>query len=133
MTLAHDGTRVTVTHTESEQTATTEELEVVARVVTEVEVTEQPRLDYIEGQALDLSDLEVELIFNDDSTETVPFGEFIANGLTVEPTNGTTMTLAHDGTRVTVTHTESEQTATTEELEVIARVVTEIEIVTQPR
>ena len=140
LTLDDDGTVVTVTHTESEKFATTDNLTVnpvtVTVTVTEIAIKTQPTLMYTEGDALDLSDLEVTLTYSDETTEDVAFENFAEYGLTVSPEDDTILTLDDDGTVVTVTHTESEEFATTEYLTVNeappAPTVTGIEIKTQP-
>ena len=94
--------------------------EVIAKTVTNMEVTTQPtKLDYVAGQTLNLDGLVVTLTYNDASMETVAFADFATEGLTTSPTNGTSLTVAtHNGSPVTVTHTASSQVATTNNLTV---------------
>ncbi|MCL2843802.1 MAG: S-layer homology domain-containing protein, partial [Oscillospiraceae bacterium] len=129
LTLAHNGTPVTITHTTS-ATAATDNLTVTALEpeVVSIAVTTQPtRLVYTERSAvepwrntLDLDGLVVTLTYNDGSSRAVAFADFVANGLTTNPADGTALALTHNGTVVTITHTESGETATTAALTVTA-------------
>lgn len=73
--------------------------------VTDIEVSKPPAKEsYIEGETLDLTDLEVTLNKSDNSKVNVTFEEFAANGLTTNPANGSTLSTAN--TTVTITHTD---------------------------
>jgi len=73
--------------------------------VTGIEVSKPPaKENYIEGETLDLTDLEVTLNKSDNSKVNVTFEEFAANGLTTNPANGSTLSTAN--TTVTITHTD---------------------------
>jgi hypothetical protein len=107
-------------------------LTVVAKAVTGIAVKTQPtNLYYIEGQNLDLSGLVVTLTYNDASTADVALVNFVANGITTSPVNGTGLTVAaHHNTPVTVSC--NGKTATTSNLTVSAVAVDGIAIKTQP-
>ncbi|MCL2843648.1 MAG: hypothetical protein FWE28_09395, partial [Oscillospiraceae bacterium] len=119
LALTHDGTVVTITHTESEETATTDSLTVNAPVVASIAVTTQPTaLVYTEHETLDLDGLVVTLTYSNGTTRTVAFADFAANGLTTSPAAGTLLLWADNDTPITITHTESGATATTDNLTV---------------
>ncbi|MEF8835840.1 MAG: hypothetical protein V5A76_06760, partial [Candidatus Thermoplasmatota archaeon] len=86
--------------------------------VTSIEVVTQPTtLEYTEGDSLDLSGMEVELTYNDSTTENVAFADFGDYDLEATPSDGDTVNVAdHNGTTVTVTHTPSGETAETDSL-----------------
>ena len=91
----------------------------VARSVSAVSVKTQPtKLTYIEGDTLSLSALTATLTYNDGTTADVAFVDFESNGITANPANGTTLTLAHNGQLVTLTC--NTHTATTSNLTVNA-------------
>jgi len=118
----HDGTVVTITHTASEETATTDNLTVNAPVVASIAVTAQPEtLVYTEGELLNLSGLVVTLTYNNGTTRTVAFADFVANGLTASPAAGTSLLWADNDDPVTITHTASGTTAMTDALTVNIR------------
>lgn len=88
-------------------------------VVNSISVETQPKLEYTEGQELDLSLLVVELFWSDGSSEQVGFADFANKDLTASPDDGTMLTEAeHNGEVVTITHGESGVTTTTDELKV---------------
>ncbi len=60
----------------------TEPLEVESLFVKEVRITRQPKLTYEEGEALDLSQLEISLEISDDTTENVKFADFQEKNIT---------------------------------------------------
>jgi len=131
---AHNGNPVVITHTATSKTANTENLTVTAKEVTAIAVKSQPsKLSYIEGQALDLTGLVVTLTYNDTTTEDVSFAQFGDKGLTANPDNGTSLTVAaHNGNPVVITHTATSKTANTENLTVTAKEVTAIAVKSQP-
>ena len=72
--------------------------------IAKIEVKTQPKLDYTEGNKLDLSKLEVTLTDNQGLTKDVTFDNFDDYGLTATPTNDTALTVDdHDGKNVTIT------------------------------
>ena len=84
--------------------------------VESIEVTTQPKLEYVEWEELDLSDMEVELTKKSGETEIVGYNyEDLSN----DPENGAELAIAdHDGEAITVTHDDSGETVQTEELTV---------------
>lgn len=91
--------------------------------VKSITVKEQPiKLEYTEGQNLDLTGLEVTLTDDFGKTKDVKFVDFAQYDITAEPKNGTALTVAdHDGKPVTLTKGNLEP-AKTENLTVNARV-----------
>ena len=73
--------------------------------VKSITVKEQPtKLEYTEGQNLDLTGLEVTLTDDFGKTKDVKFVDFAQYDITAEPKNGTALTVAdHDGKPVTLT------------------------------
>ncbi len=71
--------------------------------VTGITTISQPVLSYVEGQALDLTGLQVTLTYNDTSTATVTPDQFAAKGVTANPANGTVLSLLHNGQQVSLT------------------------------
>ncbi len=91
--------------------------------VKSITVKEQPtKLEYTEGQNLDLTGLEVTLTDDFGKTKDVKFVDFAQYDITAEPKNGTALTVAdHYGKPVTLTKGNLEP-AKTENLTVNARV-----------
>ncbi|SET34525.1 repeat domain (List_Bact_rpt) [Natronincola peptidivorans] len=91
--------------------------------VTEVEsvsIETQPKLEYTEGEALDLSGLKVKLHWSNGTEEEVEFADFIAKGLTVDKIDGTTLATTDNGSTITIAHTSSGKTVETNNLTVHA-------------
>ena len=90
----------------------------------DIAILAQPtRLHYADGDALELSGLVVRLSFNDGTTENVPLADFAVHSLITEPVEGTVLSAAlHTGTGVTVRYGGLPPYATTEPLEVTAKV-----------
>ena len=130
----HHGQPIVVTC--NGQTASTDNLTVTAasQEVTGIAVKTQPNdLTYTAGETLDLNGLVVTLTYSDESTLEVGYEDFIYMGITAEPAQGTTLSVAdHHGQPIVVTC--NGQTASTEDLTVTAasRVVTGIAVKTQP-
>lgn len=107
--------------------------------VTKIEVKEQPtKLEYTEGQSLDLTGLEVTLTDDFGKTKDVKFEKFDDYNIKATPSNGTALTVAdHDGKPVTLTKGSLEP-AKTENLTVKAKVfdpdhVASIKVTQQPK
>lgn len=67
-------------------------------------VKEQPtKLNYTEGEKLDLAGLEVTLTDNQGLTKDVAFDDFGTNGITANPTDGTELKLVDNGKPVALT------------------------------
>ena len=68
-----------------------------------IEITAQPaNLSYTSGQTLDLSDLSVQVYYNDDTNETLTWA---SGKLTAAPAQGTVLTVAeHNGKTVTISY-----------------------------
>ncbi len=99
--------------------------------VIDIEIETPPKkTEYIEGEKLDLTGLEVKLIWNHGEVETVSYEH---DDLTNDPAHGTTLELEFDGERMTITHTPSGETAETEELVVDGDYVTEMTVVEDPK
>ncbi|AFV23394.1 hypothetical protein Mpsy_1186 [Methanolobus psychrophilus R15] len=71
--------------------------------------TAPSKVTYTEGDALDLNGLVITLTRSNSTTENVAFADFISEGITANPANGSI--LATTNTSVTITHTESGETA----------------------
>ena len=103
LTLAHNGKPVTVTadgHSANAGNLTVSK----EKVITDIAVKTQPtKLEYKEGETLDLSGIVVTLTFDDTSTEDANLSQFAAKGITADPAHGTALTLAHNGQPVNVT------------------------------
>lgn len=107
--------------------------------VKSITVKEQPtKLEYTEGQNLDLTGLEVTLTDDFGKTKDVEFVDFAQYDITAEPKNGTALTVAdHYGKPVTLTKGNLEP-AKTENLTVKAKVfdpehIESIAVTTQPK
>ncbi|EFI35571.1 SCP-like extracellular [Desulfonatronospira thiodismutans ASO3-1] len=83
-----------------------------------IEITTQPDLEYIEGQELDLSDLEVTKSYQVAEDQVVSFSDFADYGLVVDLAQGTELTLGNDDQTIKVEHTPTEKTAETQPLSV---------------
>lgn len=98
----------TVTITKGKGRAETYALTVNPKVfdsqnIAKIEVKTQPKLDYTEGDKLNLSKLVVTLTDNQGLKEDVAFEKFVDYGLTVTPTNDTALTVDdHDGKNITI-------------------------------
>ena len=82
-------------------------------------VKTQPKLNYTEGEKLDLTELVVTLTDNQGVTKDVEFKDFAANGITATPANGAALTLADNAK--TVKLTKGSLTAETKALTVKAK------------
>ena len=87
------------------------------KYVDAIKVVDQPKLNYQDGENLDLSKLAIEIIYSDDSTEQVSFADFEKYGITVDLADGTTLTAENNGKAVTVTYYK--YSAATEALSVV--------------
>lgn len=88
--------------------------------VKSITVNTQPKLEYTEGEKLDLAGLEVTLTDNQGLTKDVAFKDFAANGITAAPANATELKLADNTKKVTLT--KGNLTAETKALTVKAKV-----------
>jgi formylglycine-generating enzyme required for sulfatase activity/uncharacterized protein YjdB len=65
--------------------------------------TQPSKLDYANGEALDLSGLAVTLAYNDGATEDVEYSQFASKGITAIPAHGTALSLStHHDTAVLI-------------------------------
>jgi len=81
----------------------------------------QPKLDYTDGDALDLAALVVTLTYEDGSTEDVAFANFAANEITTDMSNGTVLSRDTDNGK-TIKVTWSGLSASTDPLTVTVKV-----------
>jgi len=89
----------------------------VPKVITDIAIKTQPdKLEYFEGETLNLSGIVVTLTYDDDTTEDVGPAGFAAKGITTSPSQGTPLALAHNGQPVTVS--AGEYSADTDKLTV---------------
>jgi len=101
---AHNNTPVVVSC--NGKTANTNNLTVVAKEVDSIVVKTAPtKTEYVEGQTLDLTGLEVTLIYNDTTTEDIVLADFDTKGIQVAPAQGTELTT--ENTKIIITHTAS--------------------------
>ena len=114
------------------QNASTDNLTVVAKAVTGISINNQPtKLNYVEGQKLDLTGLEATLAYNDDTTENVAYAAFTGKGITTDLANGTDLTIAsHNNKPIIITY--NAMTANTNNIVVVAKAVESISIKEQP-
>ncbi len=71
--------------------------------VTELKIKEQPRLQYNQGEKLDLSALVLEAVYSDSSIQEIPFSGFASYGITTSPANGTELSKEdHHGASVKI-------------------------------
>lgn len=97
----------TVKITKGNGSAETKKLTVKAKEfnkdnTTKIEVKTQPKLDYTEGDKLNLSELVVTLTDNHGLKEDVAFEDFAEFGLTATPENDTALTTADNGNKVKI-------------------------------
>lgn len=71
--------------------------------IAKIEVKAQPKLDYTEGDKLNLSELVVTLTDNQDLEKDVAFDKFTEYDLTVKPSNNTTLAVSDDGKKIIIT------------------------------
>ena len=88
--------------------------------VKSITVNTQPKLEYTEGEKLDLTGLVVTLTDNQGLTKDVAFADFESNGITAAPANETALTLTDNAKKVTLT--KGNLTAETKALTVKAKV-----------
>lgn len=80
-------------------------------VLNSVTISSSPdQISYYEGDALDLSGLEVELLYSDESKILVGYSNFSSKGLEVNIPSGTVLTSDHSS--VKITHSESGKSCT---------------------
>ena len=85
-----------------------------------ITVNTQPKLEYTEGEKLDLTGLVVTLTDNQGLTKDVAFADFAANGIEAAPANDTALTLTDNAKKVKLT--KGNLTAETKALTVKAKV-----------
>ena len=74
---------------------------------TAIELKQNPKLTYTHGELLDLSELEINLIYDEDTVEAVPFNEFAVRGIITIPENGITLSRSlHNGTHIEIYYKE---------------------------
>ena len=88
--------------------------------VKSITVNTQPKLEYTEGEKLDLTGLVVTLTDNQGLTKDVAFADFESNGITAAPANKTALTLTDNAKKVKLT--KGNLTAETNALTVKAKV-----------
>lgn len=106
LTLSENGKKVTITKGNGSEE--TDALTVNPKVfdsqnITKIEVKAQPKLDYTEGDKLNLSKLVVTLTDNQGLKEDVAFENFAQYGLTATPSNNTTLAVSDDGKKIIIT------------------------------
>jgi uncharacterized repeat protein (TIGR02543 family) len=70
-----------------------------------IELKQNPKLAYIHGDSLDLSNLVINFKYDDGSARAVPFGEFAAWGITTSPQNGEELSRSsHNGVAVEISY-----------------------------
>ncbi len=74
-----------------------------ANVASMVVKTQPTKLSYTEGEKLNLTGLEVTLKDNQGLTKDVAFADFTTNGITAEPANGATLSVADNGKKIKLT------------------------------
>lgn len=104
----------------------------VKREVQGIKVKTQPsKFSYIEGQGLNLAGLVATLTYNDGLTEDVAFTNFSSKGISVNIANGTILNIANYNNKPVIL-TCNGITASTRNLTVIAKSVSQISIKTEP-
>jgi PGF-pre-PGF domain-containing protein len=102
-TLSIANKTVTITHTDG--ATATQKINVSAVTITDISIEKAPtKVNYTAGETLDLSGLVVRLTKSNGSTADVELAGFAANGLTTNPANGSTLSIANK--TVTITHTD---------------------------
>ena len=115
---------VTISYTEGEVTKTVKQtIEVAKKELTDIRVTNKPiNTNYIEGQDVEIKGMVVRAIYNDETTKAVTDYTII---------NGTN--LKKDQTSIKISYTEDNVTkTTTQDITVVAKTVTKIEIKKNP-
>lgn len=142
LTMDHNATAITVKKGNLDPVVT-KQLTVTEKAfdpdhVTKIEVkTEPTKLEYIEGQSLDLTGLVVTLTDNFGKTKNVKFEDFANNGIIAEPSNGTALTVAAHNDKPVTLRKGNLEPAKTKNLTVNAKVfdpehVESIEVTKQP-
>ena len=140
LTMDDNGKEIVISKGEAK--AATEALTVNPKVfdkenIVKIEVISQPsNVNYTEGETLDLTGLRVELTDNQGLTEEIGLDKFEDYGITTSPTNGTPLTVDHNGKSVVISKDSLE--AETEALTVKEKVfdpehVETITVKTQPK
>ena len=138
-TLTSDHNGKTVEISKGEVKAETDKLTVKEKVfdperVETITVKTQPKLNYTEGDKLDLTGLVVTLTDNQGLTEEIVLDKFGEYGITTSPTIGTPLTVDHNGKSVVISKDEAK--AETDPLTVKffdKDNITKIEVITQPK
>ncbi len=110
----HDGEAVEVIHKDG-FLAETDPLTVYT-VIDYIEVTEQPRLEYISGEELDLTDLVVTEYYTDDSSVLVEFTDGVPENYTSTPVDGIELDGEYHGESIMVKHDDIDEKAETDSL-----------------
>lgn len=106
LTLSENGKKVTITKGNGSEE--TDALTVNPKVfdsqnVIKIAVKTQPKLDYTEGDKLNLYELVVTLTDNQDLEKDVAFDKFTEYDLTVKPSNNTTLAVSDNGKKIIIT------------------------------
>ena len=138
LTADRNGTKIKITkgnlETETNALTVNEKVFDPERVET-ITVKTQPKLNYTEGEKLDLSKLVVILKDNQDLTKEIEFKDFKEYGITTSPTNEKPLTMDDNGKEIVIS--KGEVKAETEALTVNPKVfdkenITKLEVKSQP-
>ena len=132
LTVGNDGLAVFIScNGVSAHTAGT--LTVIPIAAVSVEITSEPtKLAYYEGQTLDLSGMTVTLTYNDATVVAgITSDQFTSKGITSVPSYGNALVLADNAIAITVS-CDGQSDVTSGTLQVLAMVVTGIQIETDP-
>ena len=101
-----------------------------------IEIQSEPsKLNYVEGERLDLSGLVILLTDINDNTVEVPYNDFLEYGIDVEPVDGTVLTSEDNGKQITVSKSGIEAKTNpveVKELEYNDDLFASLEIISEP-
>ncbi len=100
-------------------------------IVTELLISQQPRLEYNHSEALDLSGLVVSLSWSNGITNEIGYDDFADSDLIADPDSINPLEHGNEGSRIAVIHGDSGLSALTDEITVNS-IITDILIETQP-
>ncbi|MDR3543446.1 MAG: hypothetical protein P4L69_21195 [Desulfosporosinus sp.] len=112
LSAAYDGSSVTVNYapTGSNPSITASAGQLIVDHVTSVELFTPPQLSYTVGDKLDLSPLNVVLVYSNTKRIGVSFKDFSTNNLMVNASNGSVLGISDNGTPVSVTYSGANST-----------------------
>jgi hypothetical protein len=110
--------KVTAISAASKESIASEPVPVIPVQVSSVSISRQPKLNYMEGDDLDLSGLAVDLKYSDEHMDTVEYADFLNNNLTTDSPEQKRLNTYDTGKTITVIYKYGNRTLSAQSLEI---------------